>query len=152
MTPTWRIHHVPHTHNVMNWYDTTSSKGPRQDPDMKNNEPLWALVLATGQKKHTHQWQLTGARPKMTQERAVRYSDTLHRGPGPHITSNWMLPLQEQTQTSTWETHDTPRNKQVHTPHTGGFHPSLHPFSIPFISITCPQGLCTNRCTDTDAH
>ena len=142
-----------HTHNIMNWYDGTSSKRPRWDPDMKNNELLWASVPATGQKKHAHQWWLTGTRLKTTWERAVRCSDTLHRGPGPHGTSNQMLPLWEWTQTSAWETHNTPRNKQAHTPHTGGISPFPASLSIPFISITCQQGLCTtNRGTDIDAH
>ena len=128
-----------HTYNVMNWYDGTSSKRPRRDPDMKNNELLQALVLATSQKKCTHQWWLTGARLKMTRERAVRCSDTLHRGPGPHGTSNRTLPPQEQTRTSTWESHDAPRNEQAHTPHTGGV--SLYGFYTLLISHKSPREL-----------
>ena len=34
-------------------------------------------------------------------------------------------------------THDTPRSKQPHIPHTGEFHSSLHSLLIPFISETC---------------
>ena len=55
-------------------------------------------------------------------------------------------------QTSAQEAYDAPRNEQVHTLHTGEFHPSLHPFFIPFISTDCRQGLCTNRGTDTETH
>ena len=63
-----------------------------------------------------------------------------------------MLPPQGQAQTITQGTHDAPRNEQVHIPHTGEFHPSLHSFFIPFISAIYQQGLCTNRGTDTETH
>ena len=133
MTLTQCIHHVPHTwHNEpIQWHliQRTQMK-PRHEKN--NNKLSQALVPATGQKKCTHQWRLTGARPKMIQERAVRCSDTLHRRPGPHGTSNWTLPLQERTQTSIWETHDAPRNEQAHAPHTRGVSPFpaslFHPF------------------------
>ena len=142
-----------HTHGVMNQYNGISPKGPRWDLDTKTNELLWASVPVTGQKKHAHQWCLTGTRSKIIWKRAVRRSDISHRKPGPHGISNWMLPPWERTQTSTRETYDAPRNEQAHTPHTGGFHPSLHPFSISFISIMCRQGPCiTNRDTDIDTH
>ena len=38
MTSTWRIHHVPHTYNVMNRYNTTSPKGSTWDPDTKKQQ------------------------------------------------------------------------------------------------------------------
>ena len=44
-----------HTHSVMNQYDGTSPRGPKQDIDMKTNEHLQALVLVTGQKKRAYQ-------------------------------------------------------------------------------------------------
>ena len=126
------------THDAMNRYDSTLSKGPRQDLDTKNNELSQAPVPATSQKKHTHQWWLTCTRPKMIWERAVRRSDTLHRRPGPHRTSNQMLPLWEWTRTSIWETHDAPRNEQVHAPHTRGVSPFptslFHPFHFHNVS------------------
>ena len=76
-----------------------------------------------------------------TREKAVKTSLHLHRNPGPHRINSQTLSLQEQSQTTTWGTHDAPRNKQPHIPHTGEFHPSLHSPFIPFISMTCWQGL-----------
>ena len=116
MTPTWRIHH----------------------PD----EHTWALVPATNQKKRAHQWWLTGARLKAIREkRAVKVPLHLHRNPGPHGINSQTLSPRDRSQTPTQGTHDAPRNEQQHIPHTGEFHPSLHSPLIPFISVTCWQGL-----------
>ena len=54
-------------------------------------------------------------------ERAVKVPLHLHRNPRPHGINSQMLPLQEQAQTFTQGTHDTPRNEQEHIPHTGEF-------------------------------
>ena len=74
-------------------------------------------------------------------ERAVKVPLHLHRNPRPHGIKSQTLPPQEQSQTLTQRTHDTPRNKQEHIPYTGEFHPSLHSPFIPFISAICQQGL-----------
>ena len=74
-------------------------------------------------------------------ERAVKVPLHLHRNPGPHGINSQTLPLQEQAQTFIQGTHNAPRNEQEHIPHTGEFHPSLHSPFIPFISMTCWQGL-----------
>ena len=142
-----------HTHDVMNQYDNTSPKGPRQNTDMETNEHLWASVPVTGQKRCTHQWQLTGARSKIVwKAKAVKCSDILHRKPGPHGTSNQLLPPWERTQTSTWEAYNAPRNKHMHTSHKGGFILPCIPFHL-FISMTCWQELCiTNAGTDIGTH
>ena len=118
-----------HTHDVTNQYDNTSPKGPRQDIDMETIEYSQTSVLVTDQKRCAYQWQLTGARSKITwKARAVKCSDILHRRPGPHGTSNQTLPPWEWTRTSTQEAYDAPRNEHMHTSHKGGFHPPLHPF------------------------
>ena len=142
-----------HTHGIMNWYDGTSPKGPRQDIDMETNEHLQASVPVTGWKRHTHQWWLTGARLKIVwKAKAVKCFDILQKRPRPHGTSNQTLPLWEWTQTSTWEAYDALRNKHAHTSHKGGFILPCIPFHL-FISTTCWQELCiTNVGTDTGTH
>ena len=135
MTLTQRIHCVPHTHDITNQHDEISPKEPRQDTDMETNEYSRVSVPVTDWKRHAHQWQLTGARSKITRKvKAVRCSDILHRRPGPHGTSNRMLPLREWTRTSAWEAYDTPRNEQAYTLHTGGFTLPC----IPFPSFSSP--------------
>ena len=69
MTPTRCIHHAPHTHTTL-WTCTTPPhvRRPRWNPDMRRNEPLWASVPATSQKKRTHRWRSTGARWKTIQK------------------------------------------------------------------------------------
>ena len=129
----------------MKQYDNTSPKGPRQDIDMETNKYPQVSVPVTDWKRHTHQWQLTATRSKITWKvKTIRCSDILHRRPGPHGTSNQTLPLQEQTRTSAWEAYDAPRNKHTHTSHTQGV--SSSPASL---SMTCWQELCiTNTGTD----
>ena len=142
-----------HTHGIMNRHNGTSPKGPKWDTDMKINEHLWASVPATSQKKHTHQWQLMGARMKIVwRTKSCKMFDILHRRPGPHGTSNQMSPLQEQTWTSIWEAYDTLRNEHTHTSHEGGFILPCIPFYL-FISMICWKELCiTNVGTDTGTH
>ena len=67
-----------------------------------------------------------------TREKAVKASLHLHRNLRPHRINSQTLSLQEWSQTPTQGTHNTPRNEQLHIPHTGEFHPSLHSPFYPF--------------------
>ena len=152
MTPSWCIHHVPHT---------------------QCNKPIWWHLTQRTQMKHRHenQWAFTGigpsdrsekACPSMTIDRcqnknsmenkSCKMFDILHRRPRPHGTSNQTSPLWEWTWTSIQEAYDALRNKHMHTSHKGGFILPCIPFHL-FISVTCWQELCiTNVGTDTGTH
>ena len=79
-----------------------------------------------------------------TREKAAKVPLHFAQNPRPHGINTQMLPLREQTQTLTQGTHDTPRNEQEHIPHTGEFHPSLHPFLLSLSSLQpINRGFCT---------
>ena len=82
----------------MNWHDGASSWRSRWDTGMKTIEHPRASVLVTNQKKHTHQWQLMGARVKIVwKTKSCKMSDILHSNPGPHGTSDQTSPPWEWT-------------------------------------------------------
>ena len=83
MTPSRCIHHVPHTWcNEPIWWHLTQRTQMRHRHE--HQQHLQALVLATGQKKHAHQWQLTGARMKIVWKiKAVKCLTSYTEGPDP---------------------------------------------------------------------
>ena len=121
------------------------TKNTRNDPNMTHTSPRQTHT-SIGPSNRSEE-----ARPSMMinrcqtgsnmRERAVKVPLHLHRNHGPHRINSQTLSPQERSQTLTQETHNAPRNEQEHIPHTGEFHPSLHSPFIPFISVTCRQGL-----------
>ena len=155
MTPTQCIHHVPptHTHNVLNSYNATPWERPRWNPDIRHNEPSWASVPVTGQKKRAHRWWSTDARPKITRERSCKRTLTLY--------TETPDPTEQAARRCHCRNKYEPSNKVPMT--LLGMSKCIYliqesftlpciPFIIPFISAIYWQGLCTNRGTDTETH
>ena len=135
---------ITHTHDVTNTYKDNTIR-PRQTH----------MSIGPGDRSEEVRPSVTIDRRQIegnTRERAVKVPLHLHRNPGPHGINSQTLSPQEQSRTLTQGTHNAPRNKQEHIPHPGEFHPSLHSPFIPFISITCHRGFCTDRGTDTKTH
>ena len=153
MTPIWHIHCVPHTHNVMNQHNATTSKRPRRDPDTRHNKPLQAWVPATSQEKCAHRWWSTGARPKTNTRKSCKSTPILY--------TEALDPMEQATKRCHHGNKHKPpyegpmmllgTSKHIHLIQ-GSFTFPCIPFFIPFISTTCWQGLCTNRGTDTNTH
>ena len=115
-------------------------KWPNHDAYIHPNEHPRALVPVTNQKRRAHWWRPTGTRLKAIWQRRITETDSHPcTDPGSHGTNSRMLSLQDNHE----PTHDIPRNKQPHTPCTGGVpsFPAFHSHLFSFISESCWQGL-----------